>query len=772
MRTTGLFFALGFCCITLFQSCSNPIPPVPKPLDAYCIYLTGKVLKKNGTPLKNALVRFNGLPYSDSTDSAGSYLIKLRKDSASTGLTNVLSNGSYTDTLSIIKNDQTIKKTGISHWMDTLPDVIVAEIEIAGGFGSAAPPLLKTEAAVTLKIPSTAADDRTIGLSYTLSTHTFDGFVYLVFESGGPAYATCVNAYGQDSILSGRSKTIVFSSQDSAVAIPYFNPLNAVPLCDAGATQKIGVNDTFHLKGAAVDSFGVIVKWEWDIGATGTWTDVTPDSGITGVAPPKAQKAFPCILRVTNGYGATARDTVMLQVEPDTLKLTGSALKTTVSINDTIKLLATASDLFGKIVSWEWDAGNTGYFVNTTPDSGFVTIAPDTARSNYPCVLRATDNKGNVALDTVYVTVVKSPPVPRAAAAKTTVSINDTIRLLGTASDLFGHIVSWEWDDGNSGYFVNTTPDSDFITVAPDTAISKYPCILRVTDDKGTVATDTVFVSVVQDPPVPKATAAKTTVSINDTIRLLGTASDQFGHIVSWEWDAGNSGYFVNTTPDSDFITIAPDTAISKYPCILRVTDDDGNVATDTVFVNVEKVPPVPKASAVKTAVSIDDTIQLLGTASDLFGHIVSWEWDDGNSGYFVNTTPDSNFITIAPDTATSKYPCILRVTDDDGNVATDTVYINVEKSPPVPKASAIKTTVSVNDTIRLLGTASDQFGHIVSWEWDAGNTGYFVATTPDSNFVAFAPDTAVNAYPCVLSVTDNYGNTALDTVAITVIQP
>lgn len=87
---------------------------------------------------------------------------------------------------------------------------------------------------------------------------------------------------------------------------------------------------------------------------------------------------------------------------------------------------------------------------------------------------------------------------------------------------------------------------------------------------------------------------------------------------------------------------------------------------------------PVPFASA-DSEVTVNELIHLKGTASDLFGGtIVKWEWDAGNTGTFIETTPDSTFTVSAPSAINSKYPCVLRVTDNDSNVAADTVYVNV----------------------------------------------------------------------------------------------
>ncbi len=77
-------------------------------------------------------------------------------------------------------------------------------------------------------------------------------------------------------------------------------------------------------------------------------------------------------------------------------------------------------------------------------------------------------------------------------------------------------------------------------------------------------------------------------VYTNNTITLKGTATDAFGGtIVKWEWDAGNTGTFIDVSPDSCYTTAAPSSAIKDFPCILRVTDNDANVALDTVNILV-----------------------------------------------------------------------------------------------------------------------------------------------------------------------------------------
>ncbi len=354
---------------------------------------------------------------------------------------------------------------------------------------------------------------------------------------------------------------------------------------------------------------------------------------------------------------------------------TASTTTTTVSIKDTILLSGTATDQYGKIVKWEWDAGNTGTFVETTPDSCLITTAPSIANSMYQCLLRVTDDDNNSAMDTVNIIVLLDLPVPTASTSTSIISVKDTFHLIGTASDQYGTIVKWEWDVGNTGTFVETTPDSSYTTVALSIANNAYQCVLKVTDNDGNIAIDTVTINVLLNAPIPTASTTTPTVSINDSIRLQGTATDVYGTIVKWEWDAGNTGTFVETTPDSSYTTVALSIANNAYQCVLKVTDNDGNIALDTVTINVLTDTPIATASTTTPTISINDTIRLEGTATDVYGTIVKWEWKFGSSAW-VETSSGDTTIT-APATA-QFYICSLRVTDDDGLSATNSVVILV----------------------------------------------------------------------------------------------
>lgn len=183
--------------------------------------------------------------------------------------------------------------------------------------------------------------------------------------------------------------------------------------------------------------------------------------------------------------------------------------------------------------------------------------------------------------------------------------------------------------------------------------------------------------------PVPIASCVQSVVSINDTLDLKGTALDTvYGTgIVKWEWDAGNSGTFVETTPDSIYRCIAPSVENSYYQCVLRITDDDGNVASDIVIINVLQDIPIANAGN-DTGINIGSQVALYGTATQQYGIIVKWEWKIGGNDYKVTSSGDT--IVTPPSIICDQYPCVLRVTDDDDNIDEDTIYIQVGIWEPV----------------------------------------------------------------------------------------
>ena len=186
--------------------------------------------------------------------------------------------------------------------------------------------------------------------------------------------------------------------------------------------------------------------------------------------------------------------------------------------------------------------------------------------------------------------VLSFPPTANAG-RDTTVSINDVIHLHGSGTDVHGDtavvgfIVKYEWDIGATGTFRQARPDTAII--APATANNAYRSVLRVTDDDGNTACDTVSDSVVLDPPVLHM--VNDTVPMGSLDTLHCTVTQRFGTIAKWEW-AIDTDAFKQTSGNnkgSDTVITVPSVYMTRYRCRVRCTDDDGNTTIDSLNVVV-----------------------------------------------------------------------------------------------------------------------------------------------------------------------------------------
>jgi uncharacterized protein (TIGR02145 family) len=166
----------------------------------------------------------------------------------------------------------------------------------------------------------------------------------------------------------------------------------------------------------------------------------------------------------------------------------------------------------------------------------------------------------------------------------TIVSINDSLKLYaGTIKSINGEVIYIEWNINNAGFKRVSSVDTTII--APSIANEKYSCILKkIIDDYNYHSLDTMYVNVIIDSPTIITSTSNPVVTINDTIKLQGSATDKYGYIEKWEWKFGINDWV--ETSAGDTIIIAPST-MQRYVCSLRVTDDDGVRAENAVSIIV-----------------------------------------------------------------------------------------------------------------------------------------------------------------------------------------
>jgi formylglycine-generating enzyme required for sulfatase activity len=289
------------------------------------------------------------------------------------------------------------------------------------------------------------------------------------------------------------------------------------------------------------------------------------------------------------------------------------------------------------------------------------------------------DDSGLTSTMSWVVTVYDTMPPLALAGNDTAVSINDAVNLHGRAIKDKGPVVSFEWDIGNTGHFIKTS-SGDTAIIAPSIPDSSYVCVLRVTDYAGNQAEDRMTVTVVLDPPVIFMQGGKV-VRINEPFELYAEAFDEYGVIVSKEWNVGAARTW--TACDSGlYAGIAP-ASPGQYLCSFRAVDDDGNCATGSVmlWVTGSKMRYIGPSGAdgyirfsMGFATGAPDEKPLHSVAISPF-YIDSTEVTQENYEYIMQTNPSSFISPRKPVGNITWFDAILYCNARSKQDGFDTVY-------------------------------------------------------------------------------------------------
>jgi hypothetical protein len=175
-------------------------------------------------------------------------------------------------------------------------------------------------------------------------------------------------------------------------------------------------------------------------------------------------------------------------------------------------------------------------------------------------------------------------------------SVNDSLLFSVRLANPTRQLRSLVWTDIATGKTVRTVSLDSTKKTAGDSLAYAWNSVGEkglecvVTDMAGTIGKDTAKISIVKDAPVVSMTFSPDTIATGDTIHLYMSATRKYGTIVKVEWDIGNTGSFsLGAIKDSvtDTVVSAPGVPDTGWLCVVRVTDDDGNVVLDTLGIKV-----------------------------------------------------------------------------------------------------------------------------------------------------------------------------------------
>jgi hypothetical protein len=302
--------------------------------------------------------------------------------------------------------------------------------------------------------------------------------------------------------------------------------------------------------------------------------------------------------------------------------------------------------------------------------------------------------------------------------------------------------------------------------VFPDTGV--FRARVSVFDENGASASDSVAVHVVLDPPVVNA-GRDTVAKAGESLEFTGTAAQSFGRIVMWKWDYDGNGSWDDSSATSPTFSHAIFKE-GRYAATLYARDDDGNVGTDYLLIDITNSPLVLFGLSPRdTVVSIKDSVPFRAQAANAEGQVrlISWDYDgDGAQDEALNVNETSlTFRGGYRYNVAGVYKLALKVTDNSGRTIKDSAKITVKQDLPKAVAGA-DTLVFTGTDITLHAKGVDSLGAIIKKEWSIAGANFVAVSRQDTTFTAPSSVTVLN---CILRVTDDDGFSTTDTVKVTV---
>ncbi|MES2590753.1 MAG: T9SS type A sorting domain-containing protein [Bacteroidota bacterium] len=495
--------------------------------------------------------------------------------------------------------------------------------------------------------------------------------------SGGATATPTVNAAGTYILTVTDPINGCFKKDTAMVMLD-----NALPNVNAGVDTVINCLHTSISLNGSSQTLNAVFSW--------TTTDGNIVSGAA-TAHPTVNAGGTYVLTVTNPVnGCMKSDTVIVIMDITTPNVNAGPDKTLTCLVTQVMLNGSSTT---QGVTFAWIATNGGVIFSGGNTATPIVQIPGTY------ILTVTNPvNGCTAMDSADVFQDVNTPNANAGIDKV---LNCTVTsiVLNGASTTIGANFSWTTTNGNIV--------SGATTLTP-TVNAAGTYVLTVTNpNNGCMAMDSAVVTLDNLVPNVNAGADDMLTCIISFIQLNGL-STTVGANYSWTTTNGNILLGANT---------AMPTVNAAGTYVLTVTNPvNGCTAKDTAMVMLDNTLPNVNAGA-DTVINCLHTSIALNGSSQTLNAVFSWTTTDGN---IVSGASTTNPVVNAGGTY------VLTVTNPvNGCMATDTVTVMMDITPPNVNAGSDKTLTCVVTQVTLNGSSTTQG---VTFQWIATNGGVILS--------------------------------------------
>ncbi|MBF0099538.1 MAG: PKD domain-containing protein [Desulfobacterales bacterium] len=486
----------------------------------------------------------------------------------------------------------------------------------------------------------------------------------------------------------------------ASIIIQLQEPPNNAPsatITTPSNTASFVVNESISFQGSGTDTDGTIVLYNWDFG------DATSNSGNTTTHTYAQSGTFTVTLTVTDDKGATATNSIHIQIHQPDNKLPLATIvypSNTAScvVNESISFQGSGTDSDGSIASYHWNFGDDSQSTEQNPTHTYTTSG------TYTVTLTVTDNKGSTGKATLSIQITAGNSAPTASIQsplnQASYMVGESISFIGTGVDPEGGTLIYQWDFGDQ----NTSSLQQ--TEHTYNAFGTYTVRLKVIDTDGVFATQEITI-IIRAKAIVKIInpASESNYTEGDAITFTGNATDpangQLNNItLAWTSNIDRQLGTGDTVTKSNL-------SIGRHTITLTATDTNGVSSTDTITITVQKriFPPQVRITSPETSRTYISKIPIrcISSASDIDGLIVSYLWNFGDGQTSTEMQPQHTY------ERGGTYSVKVSVKDNDGGVAEDSITIWVNNSPSVSISSPTNNSSYVlGDIIRFQAQASD----------------------------------------------------------------
>ena len=338
-------------------------------------------------------------------------------------------------------------------------------------------------------------------------------------------------------------------------------------------------------------------------------------------------------------------------------------------------------------LSYEWSFGDGGSSTEQAPTYTYENPG------SYTATLTVVDPDGdtNSATADIEVTTDEQPAVAIATPSQPVEGISPVTVDFSAEVSGGNQPVDLEWDYGD-GSDVDTI-DEPTHTFESSDGDSTYTVTVTATDANGDTATDTVDVTAIQDQPINSVTLSPVAAGTDtDTLEprnvQMECAVDGGNAPFTYEWDFGDgSTKTTQTNTTTHTYTDATAAGGAPFTATCTATDADGDTGsgseegiqvTEDTQPSIQAVTANPAQASITANSSVDvdfDSTVSGGNAP------LTYEWDFKNGNMGTGATATATYSNAGT------YGVQLTVTDNDGDVATDSVTVSIAEgnTPPSP---------------------------------------------------------------------------------------